>query len=247
MLDDAVRELGEHIEFDALIAGSGIRESDGSVTISKVLGFYGINRAFIDEYPGVAREDVVGQLFAAYPRVVQVISVEEYRNLGKGSGKAGNTSYDETIPGARARKHIADYLDRNGIRHLMLSGIDSSFGLAWITFYRKNHDPGFSAIDAEWARYIVPSLLYRWQHHAQSPLLGNVELPTKLLPLTAREMQVVFLDLEGMRTKAIAERLQLSESYVKTVIRNIRTRLGVVGRKMTPDDFEKYGGPVQGM
>lgn len=244
MLNIVVNDLREHIQFDALIAGSGFREEGGSVTISEVLGCHGVSTAFIEGYPAVAQEDVVGQLFAAYPRIVQVISVEDYRNLGKAEEKNADAACEERIPGARGRKRIADYLAANEIRHLMLAGLDSSFGLAWITFYRKDYDKPFTSVDAEWAKYLVPSILYKWQHHVRGPHSRNVELSTRLLPLTAREMQVAILDLEGIRTKVIADRLQLSESYVQTIIKNIRTRLGICGRKMTVQDLESYGAAV---
>ena len=241
MLDEVVNDLGEKIQFDALIVGAGVREENGAVRISEVLGCHGVSPTFIDGYPAIADEDVVGQLFAAYPRVVQVISVEDYRNLGKAEGKKADAVCEESIPGARGRKRIADYLESNGIRHLMLAGLDSSFGLAWITFYRKAYDKPFTATDAEWARYLVPAILYKWQSIVQELNPDNLELPTRLLPLTAREMQVAILDLEGIRTKVIADRLQLSESYVQTVIKNIRARLGICGRKMTAQDLESYG------
>lgn len=245
MLNIVVDDLKEHIQFDALIAGSGVREEDGAVTISEVLGCHGVSTAFIDGYPAIAHEDVVGQLFAAYPRIVQVISVEDYRNLGKVEGKNADAACEERIPGARGRKRVADYLASNGIKHLMLAGLDSAFGLAWITFYRKAYDKPFTAMDAEWAKYLVPSILYKWQHHrAQGSHARSVELPTRLLPLTAREMQVAILDLEGIRAKVIADRLQLSESYVQSIIKNIRTRLGICGRKMTVQDLESYGASV---
>lgn len=244
MLDEVVNGLGEQIRFDALVVGSGVREEDGSVTISEILGCHGVSPAFIEGYPAIAHEDVVGQLFAAYPRVVQVISVEDYRTLGKAEGKGAAAACEESIPGARGRKRIADYLDSNGIKHLMLAGLDSSLGLAWITFYRKDHGQPFTALDAEWARYLVPAILYKWQRRTREPSPNNVELTTRLLPLTAREMQVAILDLEGIRTKAIADRLQLSESYVQTVIKHIRARLGICGRKMTAQDLESYGASV---
>lgn len=241
MLNEVVNDLGEKIQFDALIVGAGVREENGAVRISAVMGCHGVSPTFIDGYPAIADEDVVGQLFAAYPRVVQVISVEDYRNLGKADGKKADAASEESIPGARGRKRIADYLESNGIRHLMLAGLDSSFGLAWITFYRKAYDKPFTAMDAEWARYLVPAILYKWQSLVQEPKPDNLELPTRLLPLTAREMQVAILDLDGIRTKVIADRLQLSESYVQTVIKNIRARLGICGRKMTVQDLESYG------
>ena len=100
-------------------------------------------------------------------------------------------------------------------------------------------------MDAEWARFLVPSILYKWQHRVQERDANNISLPTGLLPLTAREMQVAILDLEGVRTKIIADRLRLSESYVQTVLKTIRARLGICGRKMIVQDLERYGGSVR--
>ncbi len=83
MLEKAVSRLREHVQFDALLAGAGCRNADGSVTIGQVLGCHRIPSSFIADYPAVAGEDVVGQLFAAYPRIVQTIAVEDYQALSE--------------------------------------------------------------------------------------------------------------------------------------------------------------------
>lgn len=230
MLEQAVRRLREHIAFDALLAGAGCRNADGSVTISQVLGVEQIAPTFISDYPAVASEDVVGQLFAAYPRIVQTISVEEYLALSE--RETGS------VAGARAGKLIAAYLQKYGFQHLMLAGLDSSFGLAWVTMYRREGAPPFDPEDAEWAKYLVPALLYEWQRTARTR--ECVELPSRLLPLTTREMQIAIMSAQGLLPKTIADRLELSTSTVREVIQNIRTRLGITGRKMTSDDLERY-------
>ncbi len=120
----------------------------------------------------------------------------------------------------------------------MLAGLDSSFGLAWITFYRRDGAPPFDPQDAEWAKYLVPGLLYEWQRLACTR--ECVELPSRLLPLTTREMQIAIMSAQGLLPKTIADRLELSTSTVREVIQNIRARLGIVGRKMTSDDLERY-------
>ncbi len=230
MLEKAVSRLGEFIQFDAMLAGAGCRNGDGSVTISQVLGCHQIPSTFIDDYPAVAGEDVVGQLFAAYPRIVQTVAVEDYKALSE--RETGS------VAGARAGRMIANYLLKYDFTQLMLAGLDSSYGLAWITFYRRDGGPAFTPQDAEWAKYLVPALLYEWQRGAcQSEC---VELPSRLLPLTTREMQIAIMSAQGLLPKTIADRLDLSTSTVREVIQNIRARLGIVGRKMTSDDLERY-------
>ena len=230
MLEKAVSQLREYIQFDALLAGAGRRNPDGSVIISQVLGCHQIPPSFIDDYPALAGEDVVGQLFAAYPRIVQTIAVEDYKSLSE--RETGS------VAGARAGKMIANYLLRYEFTQLMLAGLDSSYGLAWITFYRREGAPPFDPQDAEWAKYLVPAILYEWQRAACTR--ECVELPSRLLPLTTREMQIAIMSAQGLLPKTIADRLDLSTSTVREVIQNIRARLGIVGRKMTSDDLERY-------
>lgn len=83
MLDKAVQQLRAHIEFDAMLAGVGRRNGDGSVSIADVPGGQGIAPAFISDYPSVAGDDVVGQLFAAYPHIVRIIVVDDYLALSE--------------------------------------------------------------------------------------------------------------------------------------------------------------------
>jgi DNA-binding CsgD family transcriptional regulator len=230
MLEKAVSRLREFIQFDALLAGAGVRNADGSVSITQVLGCHEIPAQFINDYPALAGEDVVGQLFAAYPRIVQTIAVEDYRALSE--RETGS------VAGARAGKLIANYLLKYDFTQLMLAGLDNSYGLAWITFYRRDGAPAFDPQDAEWAKYLVPALLFEWQR-AACPR-ASVELPSRLLPLTTREMQIAIMSAQGLLPKTIADRLELSTSTVREVIQNIRARLGIVGRKMTSDDLERY-------
>jgi DNA-binding CsgD family transcriptional regulator len=236
MLEKTVDRLREHIQFDAMLAGAGRRNADGSVTITEVLGSHNIAPTFIADYPAVAGEDVVGQLFAAYPRIVQTIAVADYLALSE--RETGS------VAGARAGKLIANYLLKYQFRHLMLAGLDSSYGLAWITLYRQRGDQPFDPDDAERAKYLVPALLHEWQR--ASCARAGIELPSRLLPLTTREMQIAIMSAQGLLPKTIADRLELSTSTVREVIQNIRARLGIVGRKMTSDDLERHLAPKPG-
>lgn len=230
MIEHIVSSLGTHVHFDALLAAEGTRGADGSVSITDLIGRHNIDPAFIDNYPNVAKEDVVGQLFAACPRIVQTISVADYRDLGKRES--------DYAPGARGGKLIGDYLERFGIRHLMLAGLESSFGLAWMTIYRTGLDDPFSHQDAEWARYLVPAILFQWQH--QTKAKKHVGISTRLLPLTPREMQIAVLNVQGLHPKEISKRLTVSTYYIQDVIKNVRRRLKIAARKMTMDDLERY-------
>jgi hypothetical protein len=85
-IDTVVNTLKDAFDFDALVLGTGASQPDGSVTIGDMLAWHDsleeasdkcrrIDDSFIREYASVATHDVVGQLFAAYPRIVQVISI----------------------------------------------------------------------------------------------------------------------------------------------------------------------------
>ncbi|CAN5170304.1 hypothetical protein BH11PSE11_BH11PSE11_18520 [soil metagenome] len=230
MLDSAVQALGQQIRFDSLLGGAGVRNPDGTVSIQQVLINYKIEPGFVEDYPAVAHNDVVGQRFAADPHIIQTVSVSGYRSLSTGS--------KGSISKSRAGNVIADYLEKYKIAHLMLAGLESSFGLAWMTFYRKTGSEAFDAKDAECARYSVPDILYKWQQASKEQ--GSIKRPSGLLPLTAREMQIALMSVDGMSAKSIAEDLNLSAHHIRSVIKNIRSRLGVAGHKMTRADLADF-------
>lgn len=230
MLEQAVQSLNAQIKFDALLGGAGIRNPDGSVSIQQILINYRIDDGFVEAYPAVANSDVVGQRFAADPHIIQTVSVSDYRMLSSGTRKS--------VSGSRAGNVIADYLEKYKISHLMLAGLESSFGLAWMTFYRKEGSKAFGARDAECARYSVPDILYKWQQSTKSQ--GSIKRASGLLPLTTREMQIAMMNVSGMSSKAIADELHLSPHHIRSVIKHIRSRLGVVGHKMTQADLANF-------
>lgn len=55
-------------------------------------------------------------------------------------------------------------------------------------------------------------------------------LTDTLRPLTARETEIVRMITQGLRNKAIAERLSISEGTVKIHLHNVYEKLGVDGR-----------------
>ena len=230
MLEQAVQNLTQQIKFDALLGGAGIRNADGTVAIQHILINYKIDDGFVEDYPSVAQSDVVGQRFAADPHIIQTVSVSDYRMLSGGT--------KGSVSGSRAGNVIADYLEKYKISHLMLAGLESSFGLAWMTFYRKDGNPAFDARDAECARYTVPDILYKWQQSTKAQ--GSIKRASGLLPLTTREMQIAMMNVNGMSSRAIADELNLSPHHIRSVIKHIRSRLGVVGHKMTQADLANF-------
>lgn len=241
-IDPIVNALREAIKFDALVLGTGTRTSDGSVKIGEVYGCYDsldkritewheIDETFVEEYHSVAAHDVVGQLFAAYPRIVQLVSISEYEELeNKTDLEHGGTA------GVRDGRKVADYLKPFGISHLMLCGIDSSFGLTWVTLYRRSLQ-SFDNDDVEKARYIVPALVYAWQRNAHLPRQWEIDdMPTRLLPLTFREMRIAILASKGNSCAEIAAEVDNGLETVRKVVQNLRVRLGV--SKLMLEAFE---------
>ena len=232
MQEDDLLRLAQAVPFDALIVGSGVRSGRGSIDIGHASILHGLDRTFIEEYAPLAKDDVVGLLFAAYPSAVQVIPVAKYRTL-QADAVGGHTS------GCSAGRKIADYLERHGIRHLMLTGLESSHGLAWATFYRRELARPFTAIDVENAKFQVPGMLFRWQT-AHMPQSQQPAPPTALLPLTIRETQIAIMKANGALSKCIAHELGVKVSTVEDALKTIKKRLGVTGKKMSPQDIQNY-------
>jgi DNA-binding CsgD family transcriptional regulator len=219
---EIAQTLRRSIQFDALLIGTGTSNQDGSVSIGDTQRV-NLPAEFVDEYPDVSSADVVAQVFAALPHTVQVVSISDYRRL-------------------RPDHPIADYLEKYDIEHLMLTGIHSSYGLAWITLYRFRHGAcagSFSNDDAEAAKYAVPGVLYQWQCLTQPRREASGEMSAALAPLERDELQIVLLKLQGMLNKTIQDKLQVKEDRVKDVLKKARHWLGVSGRKLTPQDLEK--------
>ncbi|RFB79635.1 LuxR family transcriptional regulator [Methylovirgula sp. 4M-Z18] len=234
MLDRDLLSFRDAIHYDSLIVGAGDRQSDGTIRIGSETRLYNIDPQFVIDYGSLAQHDVIGQLFAMYPHIVQVVAVEKYRQLRTDS-EGGH------VCGISSGRKIADYLLRYGFHHLLLAGLESSYGLAWTTLYRKNKNDPFTAEESERAKYLVPTLLYRWQSR-WAVRRAELSLPATLLPLTAREVQIAALKANGLLSKNIADRLNLETSTVEDTLKKIKRRLHVVGRKLCAEDLQKFRG-----
>jgi DNA-binding CsgD family transcriptional regulator len=242
-------ELAEGLYCDAMLAATGESSERGAVNIRDVFFNQNVSYEFIADYAKHARHDVVGQLFLADSRIVECVSIADYDDeapvpRARARGKVGPDAPEETTtPQARGdRRLIRDYVQtKGGYNYLLLAGLNSSYGLAWITAYKLTGHPAFTPADVEYARYYAPALLYRWQiEHVTTRTLPSK--PPALVPLTSKQLRIAVLEAEGYGPTAIASKVSLERKTVDNHLGIIRTALGVEGRHVTLKDLERYAG-----
>lgn len=209
-LKPLLNKVKKLILFDAIIVGVGHRNDFGEVVVD---GYYseGLEREFIDNYGQVAPYDAAAQLFMSNTTSVFAITTRE--------------DYFQD-PSSDAAK-VGKYLLGRKIAHLLLSGIDSSRGLAWVTLYRTDvpptdevkepeQRPKFMPMECELASYVIRAGLYEWQ------MACNFEqrrMPDAkryaLIPLSPAELDVAVRAARGYSIKQIYKELDVGESTVK--------------------------------
>lgn len=224
-MEASIFALASRVRFDAVLVGRG-RRNGNQVIIDEIIWLQGLPESFVSEYTAVAPHDRVAQLFLDFPWEPQTVSTSDYLDDAQGGRRTATQ---------RSNMVVGDYLKRFGIRHFMLAGVESSYGLAWVTFFRIGYDIPFSDQDAERAKFELPAVLYRWQEeHLERPAKSKRSC---LSPLTRREMEVCVRNVRGEAPKAIARDLCLSVHYVRELIQRSRVKLGVSGRKLTMNDL----------
>lgn len=218
MLQSALAELSAQLAHDAAIVGTGIRGAAGEVQITGVPLLHGVEASLVEGYSAVAQYDTCGRMFGQRPDVVQTISVDDMARQA-------------------SQRPVALYLRQHGIRHLLLGGLESSYGLAWVTLYRREIERPFGLDEAELALYELPTLLHRWQRHHLQPVQPNRHVLPGSSPLTPRELQATLMHVQGVPNKVAASRLGLSQNYVQELIKTSRRKLGIYGRKLVPEDI----------
>ena len=227
-MEASILGLANLVRFDAVFAGRGHRDN-GQVIIEQVIWLQGLPQEFVTEYAAVAQHDRVAQLFMDFPWEPQAITVADYF-VEPGSAPRRRTAMQ------RSNEIVGEFFQRFGIRHAALSGVENSYGLAWMGFHRIQIDEPFSFDDTENIKFELPAHLYRWQKkHLQR--LPKQTSRVSLTPLTRREMEVCVRNVRGEAPKAIARDLELSVHYVRELIQRARGKLGVAGRKLTESDL----------
>jgi len=247
-------ELIRALDCDALLAATGGQDQAGEFMITDVICNYRVDPRFIDEYRDHARRDVVGQLFLADSRIVECVSVDDYDVGLPVTHKKGSPKYVESRAQEEAekvekaeqqargdRRRFRDYLLDWNFAHLVIAGLSSSYGVAWVTAYRKTGRPAFKPADVELFRYEVPSLLFRWQ----SKHVTTRSLPERaavLVPLTSDQLRRAILEAEGYGPAAIGRIVHKSAGTINNQLAEIRKTFGVRGRRLTLKDLEWYAG-----
>jgi len=148
------------------------------------------------------------------------------------------------------RASIGTYLRDAGVHDLMVVGLESSQGLAWVTFYRRDkkvpekvagdatYGP-FTTEQAEAAKYVVPAILFAWQRKHAGRVATRQK--RKLVPLTVRQLQVAVMHVRGMPNKEVASRTGMTENTIGKMVAECKQKLGCQGWKMTTEDLEHPG------
>lgn len=210
------------VRFDACIVGIGKRNEYGEVVAVRCL-CENIPHEFLDGYAGIAEHDAAAQLFASHATsVLAISSLDDY-------------PFDSTPHGK-----VGAYLRKQGVAFLLLCGVDSSRGIAWATFYRKEPGcalarartelsellteafrnsvrgglgEGFSVEECERASYVIRSGLFEWQEACNLP----TDRPPRaeryqMIPLLPREMDVALRRARGHSQKEITGELGFGRS-----------------------------------
>ena len=209
-------------QFDACIVGIGRRNEFGEVVAVRCLCL-DLPHEFLDGYAGIAEHDAAAQLFASHATsVLAISSLDDYPFDSSPHGKVGA------------------YLRQQGVAFLLLCGVDSSRGLAWATFFRK--EPGFALAKAktelpelkaqafrdfirdslgrnfsleecERASYLVRCGLFEWQEACNLPLVKPPRAERyQMIRLLPHQLDVGLRLARGYTQKEIYDELGFSRS-----------------------------------
>jgi DNA-binding CsgD family transcriptional regulator len=219
----ALLEKVKPIGYDAYILGVGERTLSGSVSILRY-GSHGLKEAFVAAYSRVAHDDVAAQLFSSTAgRTVLSIDTESCY-AEKGSRRSGSG--------------VGKLLRDEKIAQLLLSGVDSTRGMAWLTLYRlrKIREPKpFSTQECERASYVIRAALFEWQLASRAPIVAPVEDKRyELVQLTPMELQVALRLARGFTEPEIGASLGIAANTVhvhaQAVYRELGTRSEIADR-----------------
>jgi hypothetical protein len=208
--------LAQRVPFDAYVWGCGSRRKDGSVEIDRQGTFLeGLPDGFLRQYESIAQDDIVGRLFAHFPHKIQAISTDDYKTAG------GRT--------------VAEYLRSYRIAHLMVAGLESSYGLAWVTLYRFEGSDAraFTAEESELVARAVRYHLYTWQENSGRT---RTEVPPAIAPMTVTEMRIADAVTDVADTDEIGRQLTAitgekhSQAAVIDYAAALKQKLGLAGR-----------------
>ena len=215
------------IGFDACVHGVGERARDGTIKITDAF-VSGLPEAFVQEYAAIADDDVAAQLFSCQSMSVLSVSSAKYPDLS--TNKTGS--------------EVGAYLRRHGVKHLLLAGLDSTFGLSWLTLYRMAapdgaEKPPFDPYEAELASYVIRAALFEWQLGTLKTRLPGEPNRYQMVELSPRLLDVALRKARGLTLKEIALELGVEVSTVASAWTQIKLVLGSRPRLM-----DRFLGPL---
>jgi hypothetical protein len=219
--DDARNELINllqvaGLQFDYYVLSRGERSETG--VIIPVAPYTTVPRPdFLEEYENIVDDDMAARQFSMNPFMPIRISQSEYAE-SRATGQS-----------------IGVFLAESRIAHLLLIGIESSYGLAWITLYRRPGKDAFTDIDAEIARYVGQSGVYQWQRRM---LPNKPPNPTpmqryRMLDLRPRLLEYLFWKGRGYSHEDMHNSSFLMYSTLKDLQKELRDELARPGSIIT--------------
>ncbi|MEY8877268.1 MAG: hypothetical protein AB9M60_12215 [Leptothrix sp. (in: b-proteobacteria)] len=205
---DLVRRVRQAIPFQAHILGLGQRDARGGFEPLRC-SCTGMPQRFLHDYAQVAREDVAAHLFCSNPTSVLAIDVAQ--------------TYPR-LPSRASGARMGRYLRSHHVSQILLAGVESSHGIAWMTLYRLATEPDqppppFSADEAEAASYIVRAGLYEWQARIGLPRRQPVAPERfEVIRLTPKVLDVALRLARGYAEKEIAKELGRQAGTVRNQV-----------------------------
>lgn len=198
-----------------------------------------LDQTFIDSYP--AGKDIIGQIFAAYPSLVQMVSpsmldpelaLARTGNPVEGDGRGRLQTTKRKLKGERPsglkeRIFLADYLHNAGIGWLMIVGGSFAGHLYWVTLYRDSGGVPFSDGDRETFQYLVPLLLLRFHRAKEVGATAANPSQSGVPPLSPSDLQLALMMIQGRTHRQAGKALNISPETVKSYLKKIRAQLKI--------------------
>lgn len=216
-------KLKDVAKSDAYIVGIGHRNEFGEVVADRC-HCHGVDREFIDNYSQIAAKDSAAQLFLSNATsVLSISTLEDYPFNATNAADVGR------------------YLRKRRVAHLLLSGVDSSRGIAWLTLYKLNDQTlefldielpneykvterakriasqlkGFTPDECEKASYIIRAGLFEWQLACDFKQMRPPYADRyKMIRLSPVELDVAVRVARGYSKKQMRDELKIGNDTI---------------------------------
>lgn len=225
------------INHDAYILGRGTRADDGTMKFESCEisdpHELGVTEEFVERYKKVAKYDVASGMFLSRAFNVLRISVSMYEKLTPEQGGHHGRLVAKVLSGPEGPQ----------IRHILLVGVESTYGRAWVTLYRITDQNAFSVADCERGAFILRGAIFEWQSHFSQTQPEFCTGRYEFVKMRPGALEVAIWRARGCTHESIIKGLRLSPSGVRSRITQAVEALG--------EDFEskllgRMLGPLRG-